>query len=1535
MAWTIEARVKDIATLGGHLYLSIFDDSGNLVRQFHGLAMDRDTEVLVPAGDNRNDQLIAAFFSYAYLNSEYQAQIFSGTQAQVERAFKHLEAYAEYVNNLNITYNLLADTGYNSNSVFAGAITVLSNLYTLNTANIAAVAAYNPITPGDEESIFGSSANGFDTFQVLEDGSGNVIGIKVEDTGKPKTNSLLTNAMVGTHLDDTLVGLSGDDKFIPAHGVLVADGANTIYGGSATNQVFRDLTDGRDTYVYETASLAREAIAYSNRWEIVTPSDASDTDILYSVEVVSAQSWKPENKGNFQNLNGGLTIIDETPTQLTTLQGFSGSHIGSAVDVTIGGQIVTLGNFGTILATDYNDTFTISQMIARRFDGDAGNDLLTVGAGTSFENSNAIVIANSVQPQHAGKMVVMNVEDYGVNTTAAYFEIEKMGNDFSFSRFASSINPFATTLSYKNYANSITFTLDDNGTPNRFATDTASNVDTFTSLPFLVGTNNGDTYVLEEGAISYPQYIFTGSGNDSFNTTGTVDNTLIFFGGGNDTVAQGDHPQFILPIGVNVSDVSLQILNITLVSAIPSGNGTTYRYTGDAKLVINGVESIIYDDGITYDHVVNTGGGEAYYASSPVSVLLQTPSGITTLVVANSNGSGVPPSFVLNNLGSTNPNGYAYYRNAYHGSAENDSVDLASYVGANLYAYDGDDTVVGNAQNNRILGGGGNDTLSGGLGSDYLSGGDGTNTLSGGAGMDTYELSVNSSNTINDTEGTSELVLALAQSQVRAQLNGFALELYDASGSFHASIADYRGFTGITFSTGGPISLATFLKIPPQILPAPTASDDAMSARFVGASVTIDLLGGSDTFVGSAFGDTILGNAGNDVIDGFDGNDVIDGGSGDDILTGGNGIDRLSYASATAGVTINLSTTTAQNTVGAGTDTVTGFENVTGSAFNDTIVATGANVVEGGAGNDNLTGSSVATVSYENAASAITFNLATTTAQNTGGAGTDTVIGFWNLSGSAFNDTLTGNTFNNIIEGGAGNDTMDGGSATDTASYANASSGVTVDLAIATAQNTLGAGTDTLTAFENLTGSAFNDVLAGNGSANTLSGGDGFDMASYASAAAAVTVNLTLTSAQNTVGAGTDTLLSIENLIGSAFNDTLTGSSSDNTIEGGVGNDTLNGNGGFDTLTYASAAAGVIVNLATITAQNTVGAGTDTISNFENLTGSAFDDTLTGDGNANTIQGGAGNDVMDGAGGIDMLTYANAAAGVTVNLATTTAQNTVGAGTDTISNFEDLTGSAFNDTLTGNSSANTFQGGAGNDVMDGAGGTDTLTYANASSGITLSLAITAAQNTGGAGTDTISSFEYLYGSNFDDIRYANASSAVTVNLSVAGQQTGGAGTDAIYNFENLTGSAFGDTLTGDVNANTIRGGDGADTINGGDGSDLLYGGGGADTITGSTGGDVFVFENASAYGAVDTVTDFKIGEGDSFDIHDLIDSVFNPVSDAISNFVNFTDSGSNSVMSIDRDGTGLTYGFVDVANVIGGAGLDETALYNGGNLLAA
>lgn len=110
------------------------------------------------------------------------------------------------------------------------------------------------------------------------------------------------------------------------------------------------------------------------------------------------------------------------------------------------------------------------------------------------------------------------------------------------------------------------------------------------------------------------------------------------------------------------------------------------------------------------------------------------------------------------------------------------------------------------------------------------------------------------------------------------------------------------------------------------------------------------------------------------------------------------------------------------------------------------------------------------------------------------------------------------------------------------------------------------------------------------------------------------------------------------------------------------------------------------------------------------LDGQGGDDIIYGGGGNDTIDGGAGNDILSGGEGTDTLSYSTATAAIKVNLALASAQATGGSGSDTITNFENITGSKYNDTLTGNDEDNTIDGGAGNDTIEGGTGSDIFIF---------------------------------------------------------------------------------------------------------------------------------------------------------------------------------------------------------------------------------
>lgn len=416
------------------------------------------------------------------------------------------------------------------------------------------------------------------------------------------------------------------------------------------------------------------------------------------------------------------------------------------------------------------------------------------------------------------------------------------------------------------------------------------------------------------------------------------------------------------------------------------------------------------------------------------------------------------------------------------------------------------------------------------------------------------------------------------------------------------------------------------------------------------------------------------------------------------------------------------------------------------------------------------------------------------------------------------------------------------------------------------------------------------------------SGGGGFDYASYSEASAGVTVTLASTAAQNTVGAGNDTLADVESLIGSLFGDHLTGNLADNELHGLDGNDILDGGVGDDTY---------VVSDATDYTYELAGEGSDRVrasitttprDNVENLvlTGSAnlggagngLDNVITGNAGANRLYGHDGNDTLYGNGGNDVFygglgtDHMYGGTGndfYSVSEANDFVHEAAGEGTDTVyasigytlaDNVERLyligttaidgAGNGGDNILVGNSAANLLSGGDGNDALYGFGGNDTLQ--------------------GGPGIDK------MYGGVGDD-------TYIVADSSDYAYEAAGAGTDTVLasvtaslrdNVETLvlTGSGaingYGNdganSLTGNAAANTLaaRGGDdvvsggGNDVLYGEAGNDVLAGGAGLDRAYGGAGADTFAFADGDLAGATattcDIIHDFSSAEADRIDL---------------------------------------------------------------------
>lgn len=326
------------------------------------------------------------------------------------------------------------------------------------------------------------------------------------------------------------------------------------------------------------------------------------------------------------------------------------------------------------------------------------------------------------------------------------------------------------------------------------------------------------------------------------------------------------------------------------------------------------------------------------------------------------------------------------------------------------------DNLSGDSSANRLDGGTGDDLLSGGAGANWIMAGAGNDTLVSGPGDEGLDCD----------SGTDVVSYATAVSAIRfTTVNPHLAKNVTGGGG------NDRAF-GCENVSGSPYGDTI------------TGSSGANALSGGGGHDTINGGAGHDVVSGGEGNDTLYGSTGNDRVRGDAGNDSLRGNADNDTVDGGTGSDTVSYDYATGRVTASPSRASGP---GVGSDTMTGIENIIGSAYSDHLSGnSAANVISAGGGNDTLIGS---------------------------GGG----------------DRLLGGSGADVLRGDSGSDRIDGGAGTDRASFTTATGRVTASMTSASG----GAGSDRMTRIENLTGSPYADRLAGNGLTNLIQGGGGAD----------------------------------------------------------------------------------------------------------------------------------------------------------------------------------------------------------------------------------------------------------------------------------------------------------------------------------------------------------------------------------------------------------------------------------------------------------
>jgi Ca2+-binding RTX toxin-like protein len=1315
----------------------------------------------------------------------------------------------------------------------------------------------------------------------------------------------------GTSASDTLDGGNGVDEIKGFSG-------NDILNGGLGDDIL-DGGDNADIYI-----IGKE-------------SGATDT-------IVNFEYWRPDEKINLTAFNSSYANFVALAPHIAQNGADTHIYFGSNQKLVLSdfnAQNLTANNFIgnasiNIAPVAVNDSFGGIQEASI-----TGNVLANNGNGvdSDADAGTVRVAANTFETVNGG-IVVLESDGAFVYTPAAGFHGQDTFNytllDGQGGAVVGNVSIVVQTanaapISKNDYFAAFTASTTSKNllTNNGDGADTDPDNDTLSVVAGTVATTSGGTAVISSnGNFSYTSAAgFTG--RDTFTYT-----------------LQDVHG------GTSAATVSIQVGNNSVNTLTGTDGNDVFNVYGGDDIVSggNGVDTIYGGDG--NDTINGNLGNDLLYGGAGVDTIY---GGSSADHVQGDDGDDILyGEGGIDRIEGNNGNDIMY-------GGDGDDVFRGGYDNDLAFGDDGNDTINGEWGNDELHGGAGDDSIKGGTEDDILYGDDGVDFLRGENGNDT--LYGGASDLISD--GRDQQLWGGSGNDTIYGGTGFDIIRGDSGkDTAYGGAADDNinggagddtlhgdagndviyGGTGDDTIMGGAGNDKIFGEEGQDILDGGEGDDEVrggIDSNIVrGGAGNDDVYGGSIGGAGDISGnDELYGDAGNDRLFSGAGDDILDGGADNDELRGLEGNDTYRMS---AGADYILDLSGAQDTllVTAGLDANNlVFSNVSlrnAADTNNLVISWDGGTNSAEIENQNTTTPNLLIEKLQfDDGYALTLGRYTTWVKGTSaGAVTNGTSADNTILGYGGDDTISGLDGNDEIHGGDGNDTVNGGNGNDLLHGGRGNDTVNGDAGDDTLYG--GAGTNALA------GGAGNDTYIITSGTDTITETSGVDTLKFASEISLEsltftnigTSDVTITSVSGAIAViknqrsatadlRVDTIAFAEGFAlnfadynnwrfatssgGNLYGDNNNSSGIDrmDTLIGGVGNDSLRGYDMNDTI-YG-------------------GAGVDTIF------GGSGDDVVHGGTGDDIVKGDAGQDIVYGGDGNDKL-YGE------TNASDTTGDNDTlygGAGNDEIYagvGNDTMFGGDGNDIIRGQAGIDTVSGGKGNDDIDGGDDNDIVNGDDGDDAMSGGNGDDVMR--GGFGADNIvgnNGVDVIYGDSGDDI--LNGSAGIDTVY-------GGAGNDTIYG--GATNTAFGETdyLYGDDGDDIIKGQDGNDVIYGGAGADIIQGDAGVDTLYGGADGDIFVFLAASAFSDVggDVIKDFVVDDGaggteDMLNIADLLVG-YNATTSAITDFLTMTTSGADTLVSVDRDGTGSAHSFQQIARLQGISGLtDEAALLASGNIL--